>query len=225
MRTHIISVGRLIIFLVSFVLTGSHALLAEDWKTFTGCRLVPNPANDGDSFHVSHGGKRYIFRLYFVDCPESDTLVPERVTEQAKHHRVSEEAVMHIGKYSTAVAKQLLSRPFTVVTKFEDAMGQSSEPRYYAFVTTADGEDLGEIMAASGLARAYGMAASPPGKSEQALRARYDRLVAEARRNRYGIYSPKPLVEIRRPASLKLTEEIPEAAPVEEMVPLGPDLF
>ncbi len=44
----------------------------EDWITLENCRLVPNPANDGDNFHASVNGKEYIFRLYFVDAPETD---------------------------------------------------------------------------------------------------------------------------------------------------------
>jgi hypothetical protein len=46
-------------------------VLAEEWQTLRNCRLVPNEWNDGDSFHVSHQGQEYIFRLYFADAPES----------------------------------------------------------------------------------------------------------------------------------------------------------
>src|SRR5262245_9300497 len=42
------------------------------WVTLTGCRLLTNQFVDGDSFHVTHKGNKYIFRLYFVDSPESD---------------------------------------------------------------------------------------------------------------------------------------------------------
>lgn len=41
-----------------------------DWITLENCRLVPNAANDGDSFHVSVNGKEYIFRLYLVEPAE-----------------------------------------------------------------------------------------------------------------------------------------------------------
>jgi len=49
----------------------------EQWVTYKGCRYLPNAANDGDSFHVRRrrGGK-YIFRLYFVDAPETDIQHP-----------------------------------------------------------------------------------------------------------------------------------------------------
>jgi hypothetical protein len=40
------------------------------WVALTNCRYLPNPANDGDSFHVAAGNKKYLFRLYFVDAEE-----------------------------------------------------------------------------------------------------------------------------------------------------------
>jgi hypothetical protein len=60
-----------------------------DWVTLENCRLVPNPANDGDSFHVSADAKEYLFRLYFVDAPETDAANPARLIEQAKHFGIS----------------------------------------------------------------------------------------------------------------------------------------
>src|SRR5690349_3876415 len=57
---------------------------SRDWIVFRNCRLIANPANDGDSFHVSVGSKEYLFRLYFVDTPETDEMTPWRVVDQAK---------------------------------------------------------------------------------------------------------------------------------------------
>ena len=39
---------------------------SKEWIVLNNCRLIANPANDGDSFHVSVGAKEYIFRLYLV---------------------------------------------------------------------------------------------------------------------------------------------------------------
>jgi hypothetical protein len=50
---------------------------SKDWIVLEDCRLIPNPANDGDSFHVSAGEKEYLFRLYLVDAPETDALAPD----------------------------------------------------------------------------------------------------------------------------------------------------
>ncbi len=58
---------------------------------------------------------------------------------------------MHVGKYAKQATAQLLSRPFTVTTRGTDARGNSAIGRIYAFVTTADGEDLGEEIIRNGL--------------------------------------------------------------------------
>ena len=50
-----------------------------DWVTLENCQLVSNPSNDGDSFHVRADNKEYIFRLYFVDAPETDAASPARL--------------------------------------------------------------------------------------------------------------------------------------------------
>jgi hypothetical protein len=60
---------------------------SKDWIVLNNCRLIANPANDGDSFHVSAGEKEYLFRLYFVDAPETDEMIPGRLVEQAKYLR------------------------------------------------------------------------------------------------------------------------------------------
>lgn len=58
---------------------------AEPWKTLQNCRLVAHDSNDGDSFHVQHAGKEFIFRLDYVDAPETDADFPDRVAEQARY--------------------------------------------------------------------------------------------------------------------------------------------
>ena len=47
---------------------------SKDWIVLNNCRLIVNPANDGDSFHVEHQGREHIFRLYFVDTPETNEI-------------------------------------------------------------------------------------------------------------------------------------------------------
>ena len=34
---------------------------SKDWIVLENCRLIENPANDGDSFHASAGEKEYLF--------------------------------------------------------------------------------------------------------------------------------------------------------------------
>lgn len=83
--------------------------IAGEWETLKGCRLLPNESNDGDSFHVEHDGKEYIFRLYFADSPESSMQVAERVAQQADDFGVGEEAVLRAGKDAAQFTERALS--------------------------------------------------------------------------------------------------------------------
>ena len=126
------------------------------------CRLIPNPANDGDSFHVSAGQKEYLFRLYFVDAPETDEMTPRRLIDQAKYFGITVPQAIEVGRAAKAFAQEKLSQSFTVFTHMSDAMGQSRLERFYAFVETKEG-DLGEQLVRNGLARSYGFKTAPPG--------------------------------------------------------------
>ena len=135
---------------------------SKDWIVLENCRLIPNPANDGDSFHVSAGAKEYIFRLYLVDAPETDEMTPARLVEQAKYFGITVPQAIEVGRAATAFTREKLSEAFTVFTHMSDAMGQSRIERFYAFVQTKDG-DLGEQLVRNGFARIYGFHAVPPG--------------------------------------------------------------
>jgi endonuclease YncB( thermonuclease family) len=154
-------VPRLLIFLFSCVAV---ARADEQWVTYKDCRYLPNTANDGDSFHVRAAGREYIFRLYFVDTPETDMSIPDRVAEQAKYFHATIQDALQIGLEAERFTRKKLSRPFTIRTRKQDARGRSRRPRYFAFVQTDTG-DLGEQLIANGLARAYGAASGPPGMS------------------------------------------------------------
>jgi|GEM_PF-2936333 len=67
-------------------------------------------------------------------------------------------------------------------------MGASQLKREYAFIETASGEDLGEMLVSRGMARSFGQAASPPGEKSGALRSKYDRLEAKAKRALVGAW-------------------------------------
>ncbi len=80
---------------LSLATTGARA--EQKWQTYENCTLLQNESNDGDSFHVRAGGKEYIFRLYFVDTPETDASIPDRVAEQAKYFHVTVPQTLQIG--------------------------------------------------------------------------------------------------------------------------------
>jgi endonuclease YncB( thermonuclease family) len=163
---------------------------ADEWETFKNCRLIENESNDGDSFHVDADGEERIFRLYFVDTPEAEAggYVSERVAQQAAEFGISEEESVEIGKKAAAFTRSVLSRRFKVTTRGQSALGASELKREYAFVETADGEDLGEALVSRGLARSYGETASGPQGSASSLRATYDRLEAKARNGKLGAW-------------------------------------
>jgi len=152
---------RVLLFLVSCVAV---ARADEQWVTYKDCRYLPNTANDGDSFHVRAAGREYIFRLYFVDAPETDMSVPDRVAEQAKYFHATIQDALRIGIEAERFTRQKLSHPFTVRTCKQDARGRSRHPRYFALVQTDTG-DLGEQLVANGLARVYGASSRPAGMS------------------------------------------------------------
>lgn len=174
------------------MLTTGLFLLADravaEWVKFEGCRLVANDSNDGDSFHVEHKDREYVFRLYFVDAPETSELIPSRVREQAKAFDSSSEEVLEAGKDAAEFTRKRLGKNFKVVTRWEDARGMTKGGRHYAFVETAEGEDLGELLVAAGWARSYGMKAATDSRSAAQWQQRYDRLEQKARRAGAGIW-------------------------------------
>jgi DNA uptake protein ComE-like DNA-binding protein len=138
------------------------------WTTLENCRYLVKRANDGDSFHVSVGGKEYIFRLYFVDAPETNEEFPDRIKVQARYFGLADDQTLKLGELAKAFTREKLSRPFVVRTCWQDAMGRSRLPRYFAFVQTHNG-DLGEQLVEHGLARRYGAAAKPKDLSSSQL--------------------------------------------------------
>src|SRR5437870_11195241 len=157
-----------------------------DWIVLENCRLIVNPANDGDSFHASAGEKEYIFRLYMVDAPETDEMNPTRLVEQAKYFAITVPQAIEVGQAAKEFTRGKLSEPFTVFTRMSDAMGRSKLERFYAFVQTKDG-DLGEQLVRNGLARNYGFKAVPPGLRNSGLEVeKLQQFEDEAKQERIG---------------------------------------
>lgn len=207
-----------------------HATLchaASEWQTLKNCRLVQSDYNDGDSFHVEHEGREYIFRLYFVDTPETSLQVPERVAEQAAEFGVSEREILKAGAASAAFSLKHLKRPFSVLTKFEDAKGSSRIPRNYAVVwpSGSPGKDLAELLAEAGWARANGMRIRIPGApSLDELK----RKVEHARRGKMGIFGgnkPAPKSGNAQASRLPVRSSLPTSVPETDIpVANAPDI-
>src|SRR5436190_1509151 len=102
---------RAILFIAVAVSIATVGLDAQDeWTKLEHCQLVPNPGNDGDSFHVRANEKEYIFRLYLVDAPETDAADPARLIEQAKYFGISVPQVIELGEAAKASQAWRLGR-------------------------------------------------------------------------------------------------------------------
>jgi endonuclease YncB( thermonuclease family) len=139
----------------------------EELKEFPGCTHVAAPWADGDSFLVRlPEGKETVFRLYFVDCIETevgDVTGKRRLREQARYFGVEDFALAReFGLEATRLVAEALSKPFTVHTTFSKAPGRGGKPRHYAFITTAEGQDLAGLLVEKGLARAFGFGRETP---------------------------------------------------------------
>lgn len=192
---------RLIVGIVALVICAASlpAHAVEPWRTLKDCRLLPNPANDGDSFHVRANGEECVFRLYYVDTPETDLSFKDRVQEQANYFGLSVEDTLSLGKKAEVFTERLLSRhPFVVVTRWQDAQGRSKLGRYYAFVIVDD-KDLSEELVRQGMARVYGMKVTKQDGTK--TRAEEDKLLAlereakEAHRGGWGKATDVPVIE------------------------------
>ena len=185
------------------IVFGALSATANDLQKFTDVRLVPNPANDGDSFVVQAGDRQLHLRLYFADCPESVATTDadaKRVREQARYFGITDaKKVFEYGHAATVLTADLLAQPFTIYTAFANAMGRSPGGRIYAFVVTQDGRDLARALVVSGLARAYGTKRDgPDGKSAEAIQKEHQGLELEAMLDRRGAWAATDVKEIAR---------------------------
>jgi len=162
---------------------------ADGWTVLEGCRLIDSGANDGDSFHVDHEGKEYIFRLYFVDAAETRLAYPQRVQDQADYFNLSRDDTIALGEAASRFTTTLLAGDrFTVATRWEDAKGNSRLPRHFAIIITAQG-DLDELLVEEGLVRRYGMPVS--GSLGQKKHARLRELEEKAKQSGHGAWGQK----------------------------------
>lgn len=139
-----------------------HSAPTPDWQILEGCQLIQNEWNDGDSFHVRTAeGTEFIFRLYFVDTPETDARFPDRVAEQAAAFGISSDEALALGEKAKKFTASALGSPFVVWSCWQKAPGSSQLQRWYAMVETKNGW-LDKSLVKSGLARIYGKRITTP---------------------------------------------------------------
>lgn len=145
-------------------------------EKFENCTFVATPWADGDSFRIrTAAGEEYTIRLHGVDCMEwhiGDDSDARRLRAQRRYFGITEaapkatEAIEIAKNFGQAAAEKtaaLLEKPFTIHTRFRDALGDAKYRRIYAFVECANGTDLAAELVKSGLARAFGVYADGPG--------------------------------------------------------------
>lgn len=164
-------------------------LSARDWTTLDGVAFEENQANDGDSFHAKRNRSTYLFRLYFVDTPETDLRYPDRVKEQADYFGVSTERAVEGAKEAVAfTAKLLQAEKFTVYTRYADARGASDMKRYYAMVKVGE-RWLSECLVEAGYARVFGQDTDlPDGTEAKKYWSRLRKLEKEAKEAKRGLW-------------------------------------
>ena len=161
----------------------------NNWVTLTGCKFLAEAGNDGDSFHVKYGQREFIFRLYFIDAPETDTKLKDRVKEQCEYFGVTQEQLLKVSQEAKKFTTEWLKQPFIIKTRWQNAQGRSRLPRHYAFIEVG-GSDLAARLVSYGLARAKGTVAIPPsgGKAKDHME-KLKQLEAEAKSKHLGIWA------------------------------------
>ncbi len=160
------------------------------WVVLHNCRLVDAPVNDGDSFLIQYGDQSDIFRLYYVDAPETYATYMDRVRDQARYFSISTDTVLNSGQLASQFTQRFLRGSFTVITKWEDARGAGSQ-RYFALIQK-DQDYLSMQLVENGLARIYGMPTLqswPNGFTPRSYLSRLKHTERMAQRNRTGIWA------------------------------------
>ncbi len=137
------------------------------WVQLADARFTDGPANDGDSFVVTHRGGTHTLRLYFVDCCEKRRydLVRSRIVDQAAYFGgITETQVITLGRQARDRTKELLTtRPARYTTRWERVFDSE---RFYAHVEvqaeSGEWQQLAAVLVAEGLARIHTKPADLP---------------------------------------------------------------
>ncbi len=195
---------------------------AQTWEKLENLRLAPEQPGDADSFYVTDGTQTRHLRLYLVDAPETDASDPtmaRRLREQTRYFGLPDASTtLKHGRAAREKIGAWLAQPFVAHTTGAAGLGRSSEPRVYAYVVTADGRDLGELLVEQGLARAHGVGRARwdgvPQPEQRARLADLELAAALARRGVWADSNPELLAKNRAAERAENTElaEISRAA-------------
>lgn len=177
--------------LLALLLPFSAQAASKPFQKIENCRWKADRWNDGDSFHVITGDakREIVARLYFVDTPEAETAYRDRLDEQAAYWGVTREQAKDIAHEAAAFTAKRLAAPFTVWTRWHNALGRSALGRVYCIIVDAKGRDLNELLVENGLARIYGVRTTlPDGRDSRKYLARLAELEAQAKKAKRGAW-------------------------------------
>ena len=195
---------------------------AKGWEVWDDCRRLADKYFDGDSFHVQHGSQAIIVRLYFVDAPETDAGLGERIKGQAAYYRISEAAVLRGGHAARNFTERFLSKPFRVITRMQTAPGASREPRYYVIVEQG-GHRLDAALVEAGLAAPTSEIADYPDASGgQRTAGELRTLQAKATQEMRGLWQRTVTVETLKDALKPRLGPGSVTAPAPRLINLNP---
>jgi endonuclease YncB( thermonuclease family) len=170
-------------------------LFARGWEKLTGCEYHEGSHSDGDSIEILRDGKRYIFRLYFVDCVERNPDSRARRAVQSRYFGLEETAEtsgLRVAYLASAFTRAQLRDPFVVYTRWQPVDLDSGNPAIRAFVQTANGDDLSTLLVAEGLAiirhGAKALSDHPDGRSTSEFSAHLRMVEREARGKKRGAW-------------------------------------
>lgn len=168
------------------------------YEVYRNCTLDSERHNDGDSFQVKlPDGRSEVFRLYFVDTPESEfknygrgETNHERIGQQAQYFGITPEQAVQIGQRGKHFTLDLLAkRPFTLYTRWDSPY---DDQRYHAFIEVQEnGRDrsLDELLAEQGLCRIFTKGdATPDGTSVSKRKDQLHAIEKLARDRRLGAW-------------------------------------
>ncbi len=176
------------------------------------CEFVSTEYADGDSFRVRTARGEFVFRLYYVDAPESDERFPDRNREQAQYFGITPAESVASGKAAAKLMRDTLTgKKITVYTRWSSALGSSRLPRFYA-VVEVDGRGLSDVLVENGLARLHGVSVNhPDGRKAPDYIATLQTLEREAKAQKRGAWAnSRPEIE---DSSMVETPEVMEASP------------
>jgi endonuclease YncB( thermonuclease family) len=168
---------------------------ASGWEKLESCQYIAGPHSDGDSVETLYQGKKYVFRVYFVDCIEKNPDSRERRAEQARSFGITgpdqETQALRLGRQAATQTRLWLERPFTVYTRWEKVSPGTTNPAFRAFIETADGKDLAGLLVDEGLAiirRGRSISDHPLGHGGQGIRQDLVRQESQARQQGKGAW-------------------------------------